>query len=63
MAGCGPTVTIKHEVEPILLTVNVNIRVEKELEEFFDFEKSRDEKAEAGKGEAKKSGTENVKAE
>ncbi len=42
MSGCGPTLTIKHEVAPIYLTVDINIRVQKELEEFFDFEESRD---------------------
>ncbi len=52
MAGCGPTVTIKHEVQPIHLTVDVNIRVQKELEKFFDFEESRDKEGEAAKAEA-----------
>ncbi len=42
MSGCGPTLTIKHEVAPIYLTVDINIRVQKELEKFFDFEESRD---------------------
>jgi hypothetical protein len=35
---CSPTVKVKHEVEPIYITVDVNIRVQKELENFFDFE-------------------------
>ena len=42
MSGCGPTLTIKHEVAPIYLTVDINIKVQKELEKFFDFEESRD---------------------
>jgi hypothetical protein len=52
IAGCGPTVTIKHEVQPIHLTVDVNIRVQKELEKFFDFEESRGSEGEAAKAEA-----------
>jgi|GEM_PF-3196962 len=37
LAGCG-TVTVKHQVEPIYITMNVNIKVEKQLNDFFDFE-------------------------
>ena len=44
-SACGPTLTIKHEVAPIYLTVDINIKVQKELEEFFDFEKTRDDKS------------------
>ncbi len=36
--SCGPTVTVRHEVEPIYVTVDVYVRVERELEEFFAFE-------------------------
>lgn len=36
--GCSPTVRVKHEVEPIFITVDVNIKIQKELEGFFDFE-------------------------
>lgn len=36
--GCSPTVKVKHEVEPIYITVDVNIKVQKELDSFFDFE-------------------------
>ena len=43
LAACGPTMTIKHEFEPIYVTVDINIKVQKELEEFFDFEKNRSE--------------------
>ena len=38
VTGCSPTVTVKHEVAPIYITMDVNIRVQKELEDFFDFE-------------------------
>ena len=53
--GCG-MLTIKHEVKPIYATIDINIRVQKELEEFFDFEETRgaEKKAsgkDAGKGE------------
>lgn len=41
LSGCGPTVTIKHEVEPIYLTIDINIRIQEELEDFFAFEKPR----------------------
>ena len=36
--GCSHTVNVKHEVEPIYITVQVNIQVQEELNEFFDFE-------------------------
>ena len=36
--SCSPTVRVKHEVEPIFITVDVNIKIQKELEGFFDFE-------------------------
>jgi len=35
------TFTIKHEVEPIHVTVDVYVKVEKELDNFFDFETQR----------------------
>jgi len=37
LTGCW-TITVKHEVEPIYITMNVNVKVEKQLDEFFDFE-------------------------
>ncbi len=40
-SGCGPTVTIKHEVSPIYLTIDINIKIQEELEDFFSFEESR----------------------
>jgi hypothetical protein len=36
--SCSHTVTVKHEVEPIFITVQVNIKVQEELNDFFDFE-------------------------
>ena len=38
LQACSPTVKVKHEVAPIFITVDVNIKVQKELENFFDFE-------------------------
>ena len=33
--------TIKHKVEPIHVTVDIYVKVDKELENFFDFEAQR----------------------
>jgi hypothetical protein len=38
LEACSPTVKVKHEVAPIFITVDVNIKVQKELEDFFNFE-------------------------
>lgn len=38
--GCG-TVTVKHEVSHIYATVDVNIRIQQELERIFDYEEAR----------------------
>ena len=38
LGACSPTVKVKHEVAPIFITVDVNIKVQKELEDFFNFE-------------------------
>ncbi|MHB1155924.1 MAG: hypothetical protein ACYC26_03690 [Phycisphaerales bacterium] len=47
MGGCQPTVKVEPiEVKPIHVTVDVNIKVDKELDRFFDFE---DELAPSGK--------------
>jgi hypothetical protein len=35
--ACSP-ITVRHEVEPIHVTVDVYLRVERELEQFFAFE-------------------------
>ena len=42
MSGCM-TIRTEHEVEPIYVTVDVNLRVERELDDFFG---SIDEQAE-----------------
>jgi predicted transcriptional regulator len=36
--SCSHTLTVKHQVEPIFITVQVNIKVQEELNDFFDFE-------------------------
>ena len=36
--GCSHTLTVKHEVQPIYITVQVNIQVQEKLDDFFDFE-------------------------
>lgn len=41
------------EFKPIHLTMDVNIHVQKELDDFFDFEKELDPSAEGGQVEAK----------
>lgn len=38
LVACSPTMTVKHEVAPIHITVDVNVKVQEELDEFFDFE-------------------------
>ena len=37
-AGCTPTVKVKHEVEPIHVTADINIRVDRQLEDFFAYQ-------------------------
>jgi hypothetical protein len=37
-AGCTPTVKVKHEVEPIHLTADINIRVDRQLDQFFAYQ-------------------------
>jgi hypothetical protein len=37
LASCW-TITVKHKVDPIYVTVNVNVKVERQLNDFFDFE-------------------------
>ena len=44
LSGCAP-ISMKHEVAPIYATVDINIRIQQELEEFFDFEQTRSERA------------------
>ena len=38
LSACTPTVKVKHEVEPIHLTADINIRVDRQLDEFFAFQ-------------------------
>ena len=38
LSACTPTVNVKHEVEPIHLTADINIRVDRELEDFFAYQ-------------------------
>jgi hypothetical protein len=41
LAGCNPKVTIEPiEIKPIYMTLDVNIKVDRELDNFFDFEKT-----------------------
>ena len=37
VAGCQP-ITVEHKVDPIYITVDINLKVDRELDEFFDFE-------------------------
>ena len=38
-AGCTHhTVQMEHKIEPIVATLNVNLRVDRELDEFFDYQ-------------------------
>jgi hypothetical protein len=48
-SGCTPTVKVKHEIQPIYITVDVNVKVEEQLNDFFDFEDGAAE--ESGKEE------------
>jgi hypothetical protein len=52
-AGCN-TMTIKHEIPPIYATVDVNIRIQRELADFFDFEENRSETETQPHSEARK---------
>ena len=39
VTGCNPTVKVEPiKVEPIHVTLDINIRIDKELDKFFDFE-------------------------
>jgi len=40
-AGCW-TLTVRHKIDPIYITMDVNVKAEKQLNEFFDFEDQRD---------------------
>ena len=43
----GPALTVRHQVEPIHVTVDVYVKVEKELESFFQFEEEFEESDES----------------
>ncbi len=51
LAGCGPTITVHHKVDPIFVNVTINHKVQEELEEIFEFEKARGELVDARAGE------------
>ncbi len=36
--GCISNVTLKHKVEPIHITVDINVKVQEDLNDFFEFE-------------------------
>jgi hypothetical protein len=39
LAGCSHTITVEPiEVKPIHMTMDINLKVQRELEKFFDFE-------------------------
>jgi hypothetical protein len=53
-AGCGPTVTVKHEVDAHV-TLDVNLRVDRQLDDFFsDVEKELGESPDADQAAATK---------
>jgi hypothetical protein len=40
LAGCGPTVQVAPiTIQPITITVDINIKIDKELDNFFAFQK------------------------
>jgi hypothetical protein len=43
--GCQPTVTVEHKVDPIYITLDINLKVDRELDEFFDFEEEIEDEA------------------
>lgn len=45
LPACSPTVTVKHQVEPIHVTVDVYLKAEQELDRFFEFEEELEEGA------------------
>jgi hypothetical protein len=49
LPACTHTVKVEHDVKPIHLTVDINLKVQRELEDFFDFEdKYEDSSSEGG---------------
>ena len=47
LAGCGPTITVHHKVDPIFVNVTINHKVQRDLEEVFEFETARGELVDA----------------
>lgn len=44
LSGCSHTVKVEPiQVEPIHMTLDINVKVDRELDRFFDFEKRYDE--------------------
>ncbi len=48
--GCA-SLKIKHEVAPIYATLDINIKIQRELEKVYDFEKSRENDSASGEEE------------
>ena len=36
--GCTPTIRHEHKIEPLHITMDINLRVDRELDNFFDFQ-------------------------
>lgn len=46
LCSCSANVKVEPvEVKPIKMTIDVNIKVDRELDEFFDFEESENDEA------------------
>ncbi len=43
--GCQPTVVVQHKVDPIYITIDINLKVDQELDEFFAFEEELEDEA------------------
>ena len=54
IGGCS-TITVHHKVDPIFVNVTINHKVQKELEEVFEFEKARGELVDIRSTDAAKS--------
>lgn len=39
--GCW-TLTVKHKIDPIYITMDVNVKAEEQLNDFFDYENTSD---------------------
>ncbi len=48
LGGCNPKVKVEPlEVKPIEVTVNINVKIDRELDQFFDFDKPAPSRAPA----------------